>query len=192
MIADVAIPHISTPLRIEGESKIPKASGKVRRLWLEPSEPPAYPEVIKQILSADLIIVGPGSLYTSILPNLLVPEIVQAIDASRAVKIYVCNVANQPGETDGYNCQDYLDAIQTHVDHDLFDIVLCNRTPAGHLQSGAIPNLELVQVDENILAREPIYLADLVDDLNFHRHDSQKLGSVIIDLWQERTGPLVE
>jgi uncharacterized cofD-like protein len=191
LIADVTIPHLANPLRIQGESKIPQASGKVRRLWLEPSEPPAYPEVIRGILGADVIIVGPGSLYTSILPNLLVPEIVQAIEASRAVKIFVCNIANQPGETDGYNCADYLEAIQAHVDRELFDIVLCNRVVIGAPFVGG-SNIELVQVDDELIAQQPVYLADLVDDLNNYRHDSRKLGRVIIDLWQERTGPLVE
>lgn len=192
LLADVAIPHLNSPVRIEGESKIPRASGKVRRLWLEPSEPPAYPEVIKAILNADLLIVGPGSLYTSILPNLLVPEIVQAIVASRALKIYVCNVANQPGETDGYKCSDYLETIQTHINEDLFDIVLCNQ-PADSLKMELLAkNIEIVEVEESLIAHHPVYLADLVDEINPQRHDSTKLGQVIVDLWQERTGPLVE
>lgn len=191
LIADVAIPHLNSPLRIEGESKIPQASGKVRRLWLDPSEPPAYPEVIKAILGADLIIVGPGSLYTSILPNLLVPEIVQAIEASRALKLFVCNVANQPGETDGYLCHDYLEAIDNHVDQDLFDIILCNQ-PNEYQTALLAKSVELVTVDDELAAQHPIYLADLADEINPARHDSYKLGRVILDLWQERTGPLVE
>lgn len=188
LIADVTLPHLSGPVRIEGESRIPQISGKVKRLWLEPSDPPAYPEVIKALLSADIITVGPGSLYTSILPNLLVPEIARAIEASRALKIFVCNVANQPGETDGYTCRDYLIAVEDHTGSNLFDIILCNQivASAGH------PPIEWVSVDNVTLAEFPIYSAQIVDDLDQRRHDPKKLAHTIIDLWEERTGPLVE
>lgn len=191
LMADVALPHLSGPLRIEGESKIPKVSGVVRRLWLDPSEPPAYPEVIRAILAADIIIVGPGSLYTSILPNLLVPDITNAIQASRGMKMLVCNVANQPGETDGYTCRDYLSAIKLHVGIELFDLILCNSTEAAvpEMRDAAV---EWVKVDDLLTDEYSIYLGDLVDDLNVHRHDSKKLARAVYDLWQEQTGPLVE
>lgn len=191
LMADVALPHLSGPLRIEGESKIPKVSGRVRRLWLDPSEPPAYPEVIRAILAADIIIVGPGSLYTSILPNLLVPDITNAIQASRGMKMLVCNVANQPGETDGYTCRDYLSAIKLHVGIELFDLILCNSTEAAvpEMRDAAV---EWVKVDDLLTDEYSIYLGDLVDDLNVHRHDSKKLARAVYDLWQEQTGPLVE
>lgn len=189
--ADIALPYISASVRIEGESNIPKASGKVRRLWLEPNEPPAYPEVIRAILAAELIIIGPGSLYTSILPNLLVPDITKAITASRALKIFVCNVANQPGETDNYSVRDYLEAIKSHTGIDMFDIILCNSVPS-RIISKDTKAVEWVHLDDALLEEYPIYCADLVDDLNLHRHNSAKLANVIYDLWQERTGPLVE
>jgi uncharacterized cofD-like protein len=189
LMADVSLPHLSGSVRIEGESKIPQASGRVRRLFLEPSDPPAYPEVIRAILSADMILVGPGSLYTSILPNLLVPEIARAIEASRALKIYICNVANQKGETDNYTCLDYLAAIQDHVGKDLFDIILCNQLPKTIEKKDEI---EWVHMDTEAFNDYPIYLAEVIDEYDLLRHDSRKLARTIIDLWEERTGPLVE
>ncbi len=188
LVADVALPHLSGPVRVEGESRIPKLSGKVKRLWLDPSDPPAYPEVIKALLSANMIIVGPGSLYTSILPNLLVPEIARAIEASRALKIFVCNVANQSGETDGYSCRDYLAALDEHIGNSLFDIILCNRLTISNDDH----SIEWVEVDADTLLNYPIYSANLVDNLDQRRHDPKKLAQTLIDLWEERTGPLVE
>ena len=86
-------------MRVKGESRIPTTNGRVRHVWLEPNNPPAFPEAIQAILSADLIVIGPGSLYTSLIPNLLVPDLAEAIRASRALKLYICNVATEGGET---------------------------------------------------------------------------------------------
>jgi len=109
--ADVMLPHTLNEVRILGESQIPKTNGKVKRVWIEPGNPPAFPQAIQTILAADLIIIGPGSLYTSILPNLLVPDLVHAIRASRALKIFVCNLATEKGETIGLNCGDHIQTL---------------------------------------------------------------------------------
>lgn len=188
LVADVMLPNLISEVRIEGESHIPEAAGKVRHVWLEPNNPPAFPQVIREILAADLIIIGPGSLFTSILPNLLVPDIAEAIKASRALKIYICNVATQPGETDGFSCGDHLSAIEAHVGDSVFDIVVVNDKRNIELEQ----SLEWVTVDEDIEERYAVYRADLVDENYPWRHDSQKLSEVLIDLLQERTGPLVE
>ncbi|HLE14779.1 MAG TPA: gluconeogenesis factor YvcK family protein, partial [Anaerolineales bacterium] len=84
LVADVMLPHLTTEVRVQGESKIPESTGKVNRVWLEPIAPLAFPQAVQAILSADLIVVGPGSLFTSLLPNLLVPDIEAAIRSSRA------------------------------------------------------------------------------------------------------------
>jgi uncharacterized cofD-like protein len=188
LLADVALPNISAEVRIEGESRIPKTAGQVRRLWLEPEAPPAYPQVIRALLAADIILVGPGSLYTSILPNLLVPDIAMAIQASRALKIYICNVANQPGETDGYTARDYLSAIEAHVGTDLFDITICNQV----LSPEPTGSYQWVAIEREMLETCPVYQAALQDESNPARHDPARLARVIMDLWEERTGPLVE
>lgn len=188
LVADIQLPHLVGEVRIEGESTIPKFPGDVRRVWLEPSNPAAYPQVIQAILAADLIVVGPGSLFTSVLPNLLVPDIIAAIQASRAMKIYVCNVATQPGETEGYTCEDHIRVLNDHVGAAIFDIVVVNNKYEGQLTEGSA---WVKCVSEDNL-EYPIYQSDLVDKGRPWRHDSAKLAQVIMDLFQERTGPLVE
>ena len=101
--------------KVQGESAIPEAKLPIERVYLEPDAAKAFPPAIQALLNADLIIAGPGSLYTSILPNLLVKEIVAAIRASQAKKIYICNVATQPGETDHYTLADHVQAIDEHT-----------------------------------------------------------------------------
>ena len=91
----------------------PRASGTIERVWLEPEGVSAYPDAVRAILAADIVLAGPGSLYTSVLPNLLVPDIAQAVRASRAVKIYVCNVATQKGETDHYTVDDHVAVLES-------------------------------------------------------------------------------
>src|SRR5437868_4916224 len=98
-----------------GETKITDARSKINKLWLEPDRPMALPEAIAAIQEADIITIGPGSLFTSILPNLLVPEIAEAISSSMAQKIYICNVMTQPGETDEFNAQDHLQTIMQYA-----------------------------------------------------------------------------
>jgi uncharacterized cofD-like protein len=188
LLADVLLPESVNEIRVEGESHIPESAGEIRRIWLEPSDPAAYPEVIQAILAADLILVGPGSLFTSVLPNLLVPDIVAAIRASRALKMYVCNVATQVGETDHYTCGDHVRVIEEHVGADLFDIILSNQRFEGQL----VPGTNWVVAEDDLDTDHAVYRADLIDLSQPWRHDSSKLAQVIIDLYQERTGPLVE
>jgi uncharacterized cofD-like protein len=186
LIADIRLPHIVNEVRVQGESKIPEMAGRVRRVWLEPNNPPAFPPVLQAILNADLIVVGPGSLYTSLLPNLLVPDLTAAVHASRAVKVYVCNIATQSGETDLFSCYDHVRALEEHVGEDLFDVVLCNENYTADLGRTSM----WVRADERSLSDERIYCADLVNEDYPWRHDSVKLAQVLMDLFYERTGPL--
>lgn len=188
LVADVLLPHSVSEVRIEGESQIPKTNGKVRRVWLEPSSPPAFPEAIQAILGADLIVIGPGSLYTSILPNLLVPDLAEAVRASRAFKLFVCNVATERGETDCYTCGDHIRAIEEHVGSGIFDVALINSTTAGSLPN----NVDWVTIDSDLEDDYSIYIADLADTIQPWQHNSEKLANVVMELFQERTGPLVE
>ena len=188
LVADVILPHTVSEVRIEGESRIPETSGKVRRVWLEPSEPPAYPGVIQAILGAELIVIGPGSLYTSILPDLLVPDIAAAIRTSRALKIYVGNIATQPGETDNYTCGDHVRVIEEHVGSGFFDLVVSNLSFGAQLPQG----VDWVLAEDDLDVDHAVYRADLLDLDHPWRHDSEKLARVLIDLYYDRTGPLVE
>ncbi len=134
LVADMQLPNSLNQVRVEGESRIPQMAGRVRRVWLEPNDAPAFPPRLKAILNADMIVVGPGSLYTSLLPNLLVEDLLGAIKASRALKVYVCNIATQSGETDVYTCYDHIRALEEHVGDNLFDIILCNDNYEGVTQ----------------------------------------------------------
>jgi len=188
LVADVLLPNAINEVRVEGESHIPESAGRVRHVWLEPSGPPAFPQAIQAILAADLIVVGPGSLYTSLLPNLLVPDLTEAIRASRALKVYVSNVATQQGETDAYTCADHVRALNQHVGEGLFDVVLCNDHYEGKLPDG----VRFVRSEGEACAGCALRSADLVDNLYPWRHDPVKLTQALIELYQERTGPLVE
>jgi uncharacterized cofD-like protein len=186
LVADVQLPDLVGEVRVQGESKIPAMAGRVRRVWLEPNNPPAFPPVLQALLNADLIVVGPGSLYTSLLPNLLVPDLLAAVQASRAVKAFICNIATQSGETDMYSCYDHARALEEHIGEDLFDVLLCNANYEGQLGADA----RWVQADEKTQSDSRVYCADLIDAEHPWRHDSAKLAHVLMDLFYERTGPL--
>lgn len=112
---------------VHGESAIPEAHGQIERLYSEPADCKALPEVLQAIKDAELIILGPGSLYTSVIPNLLIKEISEEISKSKAKKIYVCNIMTQPGETDGYKVSDHLKALLKHSGvENLVDAILVN------------------------------------------------------------------
>jgi len=188
LVADITSPETNTGVRVKGESKIGMSSGKVRNIWLDPENPPAYPPAIQAILAADLLVVGPGSLYTSLMPNLMVPDIVAAIRASRAMKFYICNLATQPGETDRFSSGDHVHAIEKHAGGRLFDLIICNDNCVNDLPEG----VEWVRLDPNLAADYPLYLADLANDDNPWRHDSKKLAQVLMDIYLDKTGPLTE
>jgi uncharacterized cofD-like protein len=186
LVADLELPHIPNQVRVQGESRIPKMAGRVRRVWLEPNDTPAFPPTLKAVLNAALIVVGPGSLYTSLLPNLLVPDLLGAIRASRALKVYICNIATQSGETDVYTCYDHVRALEEHVGDGVFDVILCNDNYNGQLNEGS----KFVIADDKTMSDPRTYTADLVDDTHPWRHDSNKLAAVLMQLLQEYTGPL--
>jgi uncharacterized cofD-like protein len=188
LVADVILPFLVSEVRVEGESQIPESTGRVRRVWLEPNTPSAFPQSVQAILAADLIVIGPGSLYTSILPNLLVPDIAASIRSSRALRIFVCNVATQPGETEGYTSGDHIRALEEHTGSDLFDLVVCNRLYQGDLPDG----IQWVTSEVDLDSDYPMYRSNLIDEMHPWRHDSGRLAQVLMDLLQERTGPLVD
>lgn len=170
--------------RVTGESRITQTGGTIERVYLEPDDVPAYPPAVRAILGADLIVAGPGSLYTSVLPNLLVREIAQAIAASKALRVYVCNVATQRGETDGYTVGDHLAALERHVGKGLFPIVLANNNfaYADALPEGVEPPRLEISPDTSCT----LVAADLVDPVHPWRHDSEKLARTLMALLENR------
>jgi len=164
---------------VRGESSIGKASGKIQRVYLDPEGPPAYPEVIRAILDADLIVIGPGSLYTSVLPNLLVPDLARAIISARAIKIYVCNVATQAGETQEYDVADHVKALCEHVGDQMVTTVLANDTFGAHPPPGA--NVDWVRLPKAEATDYQLITRDLVDARYPWRHDSHKLAQALME-----------
>ena len=188
LVADIEVPHAQTEIRVEGESQIPKAAGRVRRVWLEPNDASAFPPVLQSVLAADLIVVGPGSLYTSLLPNILVRDLLEAIRSSRALKFFITNIATQLGETRAYSCSDHLQTLEEQIGTDVIDIVICNSCYDGTLGEG----VEWVKLDQKMESDPRLYSADLVDREHPWRHDAVKLAQALVDLYNERTGPLVK
>ncbi|MEX1072027.1 MAG: gluconeogenesis factor YvcK family protein, partial [Anaerolineales bacterium] len=186
LVADLAMPLVAAEVRVRGESQIPTTAGNVRRVWLEPNSPPAYPEAVNALLSAELIVIGPGSLYTSILPNLLVPDLTAAVRNSPALKIFICNVATQPGETDGYDCGDHIRGLEAHVGPGFFDLVVSNQQNTKQPPSGS----QWVVADEELGKKYALYRADVADPEKPGHHRADRLAQLLIDLLQERTGPL--
>ena len=169
---------------VEGESRIPEQHAPISHVFLKPDGVQVNPEAAQAILNAELVIVGPGSLYTSILPNLLVEGMVEAIKASAALKLYICNLAAQPGETDGYGVQDYLRVIREHVGANLFDFVLVNTNNQFAPTGGQAP-VVFKQMDS---ARHPevrFIPADVVNTRKPSHHDPEKLARTIMrKVWQ--------
>jgi uncharacterized cofD-like protein len=186
LMAEVLEPNSFQTIHVRGESEITDSQGKIQRVWLNPSNTPVFPPAVSAILAADLIILGPGSLYTSLLPNLLVRELSEAVQSSRALKFFVCNVATQRGETDGYSASDHVKMVEKHIGKNLFDLVICNRTFSGNLGT----SVEWVKPDDALKENYRVYEADLVDEICPWRHDSKKLAKTVMNLFEERTGPL--
>jgi uncharacterized cofD-like protein len=168
---------------VVGESQIPKARGKIRRVFIDPAQVAPLEEALQAIREADAIVVGPGSLYTSILPNLLVPRIAETIIAADAVKIFICNVMTQPGETDHYTVSDHLQAVVRHVGHSLFDYVIVNngKIPPDVQRKYAEKGAEAVLLDlVNVMEKGYNVIADhLVLYQTYLRHDAEKLSQHI-------------
>lgn len=175
---------------VQGESRIPQIGKPIRRVFLDPPEPHPLREAVDAIREADGIIVGPGSLYTSILPNLLVKDISKLIRASKAYKLYVCNVMTQPGETDGFSASDHIRAIYEHVGERLFDLAIINNEvpPLSIQQQYAKQGQKMVMPDIEGIHR--LGCDVLADNLLLYqtvvRHDAERISRHILRLIHER------
>ena len=169
---------------VYGESSITGSGQRVRRVFIEPAKAEAYPEATRAIEEAQMIIIGPGSLYTSILPNLLVEGIRRAVADSHAPKVYVCNVSTQPGETDGFTVADHVEALRLH-EANLFNTLIVNSNVAElpaewgnkalHPPSGPLDGFRVVA-------------ADVVNPQYRLRHDPEKLADVLMTLYNGEKG----
>ena len=166
---------------VRGESNIPRADGKIEQSGMEPEQPRAYGAAVEAIREAGFIVIGPGSLYTSILPNLLVPGIGQALAASDAPLVYVCNVATQPGETDGYDVVDHVRALRAHCPGLRLDYVLANNnySPLGPL----FPHSSIVPVGDFDFPGVTLRQTDFLNDEFRGHHDPEKLAIALMELY---------
>jgi uncharacterized cofD-like protein len=172
--------------RVAGESSITAHRRRPLRVWLSPAAPPPLPQAIEAIARADLVVLGPGSLFTSVIPNLLIPGVCDALRATHARVVYVCNVMTQPGETDGMSAADHLEALVRHGASGLIDTVLVNDTPiSGELaeayaRQGARP----VEVDDRRLQQLGVHVvhAPLGAGSNVFRHDPARLSRAVLRL----------
>jgi uncharacterized cofD-like protein len=171
---------------VEGESQIPLVNKRIDRVYLQPEETMPVESSLEAIRDADAIILGPGSLYTSILPNLLVQGVADTLRKSQAVKIYICNVMTQPGETDGYSASEHVQAILDHVGPGIIDyVVINNQNVAEELRQkyadqGAYPVTSDVDVIEAMGIKA--VLADVINETNLVRHDPLKLSRTIVSM----------
>ena len=166
---------------VEGESQIPEARKKIRRVQLFPKKVTAVPAALEAIENADAIILGPGSLYTSIMPNLLVEGVAKALKKSKAIKIYICNVMTQPGETDKYSASAHAKAILDHTGRGAIDYVLVNSAPIiKKPDDGSEP----VEVDEEKINALGCGLIkeDLISETDAGRHDPDKLCKAVMKI----------
>lgn len=184
LVADVLVHEGETAVtkRIVGESAIPKAGGAIQRVFLEPTHVRAYPPALRAVFQADLIVMGPGSLYTSILPNLLIEDLRQAIMLARAPTVYICNLATQPGETDHYNVAEHVHAIQEHTSENCIDIVIANDNIK---LDPALGGGKTVFVQPTKPRHAQLITADLADERRPWRHDSQKIAKAVMSLLAE-------
>jgi uncharacterized cofD-like protein len=190
------LPVSSTPLTlharlnssevIEGQSRVTLATG-IDRVWLTPTEVAASEDAVAAIAEADLIVLGPGSLYTSLLPSLLLPQIRDAVIASPALRVYVCNVATQRGETAGYDLADHVEALVSHTSPGIVDVVLANNRFSARVPAS--------WTAEPVRLRWPpaggqgprLVLDEVVDPDNAHHHEPERLAASIVRLL-EREG----
>jgi uncharacterized cofD-like protein len=170
---------------VVGERNIVRAQGRVRRVSLSPRSPPPAEGLLESIHSADLIVIGPGSLYSSVLPNLLVDGVAQALRESRALKVMVSNLMTQPGETDGMTCLDHIRAVNEHAGP-VLDAVLINGTPPPtesiqrYARKGAyvIPANRRELISAGVVPVE----ADLLKEGSKIRHDSRKVARCLLKM----------
>jgi len=172
---------------VHGEHNITEHGSAIRELFLNPPNVEAHPDAVRAILDADLVVIGPGSLYTSVMPNLLVGGIKKALAATTATRVFICNVATQHGETDGFTVADHLEAVERHAGAGLIQAVIANNNVATELPEAW--HSKPVSVNgsaSNGLGSVYLVEADVVAEENRYRHDPAKLAATILRLYYER------
>lgn len=171
--------------RVRGETKISRSRSPIQKLELTPRRVKPLPKAIEAIQEADLILMGPGSLFTSVIPNLLIPEISRAIARSKAPRVYIANLMTQPGETTDFPLSEHLRAIHAHVSRPLIDYVVANcqavspEVAKRYRAQGAVP----VRIDRDKIAKMSVKLIldDLLEEHAVIRHNSPRLAQLLVE-----------
>lgn len=168
---------------MKGESNIPTQSKEIKRVFIEPSNAEPLIDAVEAIEAADAILIGPGSLYTSIIPNLLVKGLINTITKSKAKKIYISNLMTQPGETDNYTVIDHVKAIEEHAGGQFFEYIIaqCGNIPPEIIEKYKLKGATPVIVDEELLSlkRYKVITENFVTYSTYLRHDTEKLTKIL-------------
>lgn len=178
LVADIRID--GRRVHVSGESRITQAGGVIESLRLRPAHVEAYSGSVQAILNADIVVLGPGSLYTSILPNLLVEGLHEALRTTSALKVYVCNIATQPGETEGYTVAEHILALESVLGRGVIQGVVAN---SSYPEENAGANTRYVMPappDHEVTQRYRVWYTDLVDEARPWRHDPHKLAAALL------------
>lgn len=179
LVANIRLGQSAKVVTVYGESNITAANGIIEKVWLTPSTTVAFPGAMNALREADLILIGPGSLYTSIIPNLLIDGIAEALRQTSATKVYLCNIATQPGETQNYTVADHILALERVVGRGVIQFVLANNAyPEANV--GSTHYVRPVPPNHEVLQRYGIQYEDLVDTERPWRHDPNKLVKAIL------------
>lgn len=178
--------------RVHGQALLSYGAGRLERVWLEPAEPAAYAPAAEAIRAADLVVIGPGSLFTSLMPNLLVPDIARALAETDACRIFVCPKADVPGETEGMAAEDYIDALDAAGFLPLVDVALFHRRderarpgfPSHDPRFGRFPDVPLPAAAESRLARRipAVLIRDMADEDACTAHDPRLLAAALTEV----------
>ena len=180
---------------VRGESKIfdakKKQNCRIHHVRLLPEHAPALPAALDAIQRAEVILLGPGSLYTSVIPNLLVDGVSDAIEDSAALKIYICNIMTQEGETEGMTAQDHVAALLEHGGPGLVDLCLCNSDPVGRelLERYSAEDAAPMEADRReleLLGAELVYRPLMDPDCGYARHSGEKVAQAVLELYRQR------
>lgn len=178
---------------VRGETQITASRKPIKQLRLEPEHCLPLPQVLKAIRSANILTVGPGSLYTSILPNLLVSQVSRAIGETPATKIFINNLMTQPGETDGYSARQHLDTVRRYAPEIHFDFVIVNNRRISPEQAELYEAEDAFQIgidepiEESLESSTEIMFADLLDEGDKVRHSSTRLAEVVMSCHEQLT-----
>ncbi|MCG2789179.1 MAG: 2-phospho-L-lactate transferase CofD family protein, partial [Actinomycetia bacterium] len=170
-------------VQVLGQTKIVAYSNPIEKVFLVPDNPPAYTGVLKTCKGADIIILGPGSLFSSIIPNLLVKGVAQSIKKSKARKIYICNIMTQPGETDNFTVADHLFAVEKYLGCNVDSLIINSGKISENLIKKHSRKNSFVVVDDSnkLINRSRIIREDTVSNKDHVRHDPEKISRVIFE-----------